>query len=63
MTTTEQDAAEAGAALMRARADVAAAVERAKRAAVEYVHAGGRETDAARLVGLDRMTVRKALGK
>ena len=38
-------------------------VEQAKATAVAAVEAGMSEAEAARTVGLDRMTVRKALGK
>lgn len=46
-----------------ARASLAEAVESAKAQAVALVEGGMSEVEAARRCGLDRMTVRKALGK
>lgn len=67
MTSTQaadtERVAVAGEALAAARGDLAEAMEAAKSAAVGYVRAGGSEAEAARLAQLDRMTVRKALGK
>jgi len=49
--------------LVAARQTLAAATSAAKAAAVRLVSTGMSEAEAARTVGLDRMTVRKALGK
>ncbi len=49
--------------LSDARYELAVATAAAKRKAVALVKGGTSEAEAARLVGLDRMTVRKALGK
>jgi hypothetical protein len=52
-----------GAWLAEARAVEALAMADTRKAIVDYVAAGGTEASAARLAGLDRMTVRKILGK
>jgi hypothetical protein len=55
--------AEAGHNLCRAREIQGAALDRAQRAAMEAVAAGFSEAEVARVVGVDRMTVRKWRGK
>lgn len=59
----DKQLAAAGRALKRARQTQQDKYEACLAAVVAYVNAGGSESDAARLAGIDRMTVRKALGK
>ena len=59
----EKALATAGKALARARAKQAAIYAEVLAGVVEYCDAGGYEHEAARLAGIDRMTVRKARGK
>jgi hypothetical protein len=54
---------DAGESLLRARIRASEALAAAQQIAVMAVEDGMAEAEAARLVGLDRMTVRKALGK
>ncbi len=56
-------AARCGVRLETARKDLKGALDEAKASAVALVEAGVAEAEAARLLNLDRMTVRKALGK
>lgn len=52
-----------GAALVAAKTSYEEALEAAKQAAAELIASGVSEAEAARTVGLNRMTVRKAQGK
>jgi hypothetical protein len=54
---------DAGESLLRARIDAAGALAAAQQIAVMCVADGMTEAEAARRAGIDRMTVRKALGK
>jgi hypothetical protein len=53
----------AGERLRRARMALEDAMTSAERAAIALVNAGFSEVKAAQTVGIDRMTLRKALGK
>lgn len=59
----EYDASRAAKRLADARDELGAAMEIAQRAAVALVKRGISEVKAAETVGIDRMTLRKALGK
>ncbi len=53
----------AGHHLSQARAKLDAEMDKARKTALEALSSGGTEGEVARLLGVDRMTVRKWLGK
>lgn len=61
--TIRDDLSRSGASLARARARVKAKLEEAESLAVQADGEGVPEAEIARLLGVDRMTVRKWLGK
>ena len=63
MAESESQVATAARELQRARAAQARAMDKVRWAVVQAVMDGMTEAEAARIAGVDRMTVRKWLGK